>query len=363
MNEKQAEQVNDWREIAVRLAQLAGFAADGLALEPLAADGSIRIFSRLRFADGRRAILIAPGEATAAAQKEARAAWLIGRHLAANGAPTPTVYAFDEKSLALLCEDLGTTQLFTAAQALNQNDPLDRAKLSALYQQSISALLTMQLQAAAGFDPHWCCDTPVYDKNLMLERESGYFLRAFWRDLLGQEEAAALAEEFRQLAGIAAQAPAVFFLHRDFQSRNIMLHDGRARFIDYQGGRLGPLAYDLASLLIDPYVGLDQLIQQKLFSFYLTELQKRMPVDAEIFHRHFLALAMQRNLQILGAFAFLSQRRGKSFFTAYLQPALTNLNHLLDDGMFSFLPSLKSCARRAAELLKRRDFAPGSEQD
>ncbi|MDR0476627.1 MAG: hypothetical protein LBH14_01620, partial [Desulfobulbaceae bacterium] len=66
---------------------------------------------------------------------------------------------------------------------------------------------------------------------------------------------------------------------------------------------------------------------------------------------HFLLLALQRNLQILGAFAFLSQRRGKIFFTAYLRPALTSLNHLLENAMFSFLPTLKSCARRAEELL------------
>ena len=348
MNENQP--VN-WPEIAARLARMSGFAADGLTLEPVAADGSLRIFFRLRFADGRRAILIAPGEASAAARQEARASWLIGRHLAANGAATPALYAFDQNSLALLCEDLGSVQLFTAAQAFDRDKQNDREQLRALYQQTIAVLLTMQLQAAAGFDPDWCCDTPIYDKKLMLERESGYFLRAFWGDLLGQEPPAALAGEFDRLADLAAQAPAIFFLHRDFQSRNIMIHEGRPRFIDYQGGRLGPLGYDLASLLIDPYVGLDQAMRLDLLRYYLTELRQRMPVDEEIFRRHFLALAMQRSLQIVGAFAFLSQRRGKPFFAAYLPPALTGLNELLADDMFSFLPTLRICAQRAEGLL------------
>jgi aminoglycoside/choline kinase family phosphotransferase len=339
-----------WLAIAAKLARRAGFTGN-LALEPVAADGSIRVFFRLRFSDGRRAMLIAPGDDSAAAQKEARASWLIGRHLATSAAPTPRMYAFDEDSLALLCEDLGNTQLFTVARALNQNDPADRETLLGLYRQTIGALLAMQLQAAEGFDPRWCCDTPVYDQNLMLERESGYFLRAFWRDFLGREGPQALAAEFHQLAKMAAQAPAKFFLHRDFQSRNIMIHEGRPRFIDYQGGRLGPLAYDLASLLIDPYVGLDQVMRQELLRFYLAELRRRRPVDEEEFRRHFLALAMQRNLQILGAFAFLSQRRGKTFFAAYLRPALASLNHLLADGMFSFLTALKSCARQATALL------------
>ena len=355
MNENQP--VN-WLEIAVRLARQAGFATAGLTLEPVAADGSIRVFFRLHCADDRRAILIAPGEGSVAAHREARASWLIGRHLSANGAPTPTLYAFDDSSLALLCEDLGTLLLFTRARALDHNAPGDREKLRALYRQTITALLAMQLRAAVGFDPDWCCDTPGYDKKLMLERESGYFLRAFWLDLLGQEKPAALAGEFHQLADIASQAPARFFLHRDFQSRNIMIHDGWPRFIDYQAGRLGPLGYDLASLLIDPYVGLDQAMRRELLGFYLTELQKQLPVDEESFHRHFLALAMQRNLQILGAFAFLSQRRGKIFFTAYLRPALASLHELLADPMFSFMPTLKGCIQRAEELLPAGRFLP-----
>ena len=342
-----------WLAIAARLATEAGLLRRGqeLTLEAVAADGSIRRFFRLRFADNSSAILIAPGENSAAAKQEAKAAWLIGRHLAACGAPTPRLYAFDEASWALLCEDLGRAQLCAVAAGLNQHDPSQRQKLIGLYQETIEALLTMQLQAAVGFSPAWCCDTPVYDKDLMLARESGYFLRAFWQDLLGQDEPAALAGDFSQLADAAALAPATFFLHRDFQSRNIMIHEDRPRFIDYQGGRFGPLGYDLASLLIDPYVGLDQSIRQELLGFYLAELQKRLPVDEEEFHRHFLALAIQRNLQILGAFAFLSQRRGKTFFAAYLQPALASLDHLLTSETFLSLPTLTGCVRRAAELL------------
>jgi aminoglycoside/choline kinase family phosphotransferase len=345
-----------WLGIAARLAAQAGFLSPSheSALQTVDADGSIRRFFRLRFADNSSAILIAPGETSMAAQKEAQAAWLIGRHLADCGVQVPRLYAFDTASQALLCEDLGTVQLCQVAAGLNQHDPGDRQKLVALYQKVIKALLAMQLQAAAGFSPAWCCDTPVYDKNLMLARESGYFLHAFWQDLLGQEEPTALAGEFGQLASMAALAPARFFLHRDFQSRNIMICNGRPRFIDYQGGRLGPLGYDLASLLIDPYAGLDVPMRYELLGFYLAELQKQLPVDEEVFRRQFLALALQRNLQILGAFAFLSQRRGKSFFAAYLQPAIESLNHLLANETFHFLPTLTGCAQRAVELLEAK---------
>ncbi|MDR3088996.1 MAG: phosphotransferase [Desulfobulbaceae bacterium] len=340
-------------ELAATLSENAGFPG-ALTLEPLTADGSTRRFCRLRFVDGKSAVLIAPGSDHEAARREARASWLIGCHLAACDAPVPHQYAFDAASGALLCEDLGGVHLFTLAARLNRREPRGREQLRDLYQETIRALVAMQVRAADGFDPAWCCDTPKYDKNMMLTRESGYFLRAFWQDFLDQAEPAGLAAEFRLLAELAAQPLPVFFLHRDVQSRNIMIHAGRPRFIDYQGGRLGPLGYDLASLLIDPYVQLDESMREDLLLFYLERLRRLIPVDEEEFRRGYLALAAQRNLQILGAFAFLSQKRGKPFFAAYLRPALTSLNRLLADETLAFLPTLTECARRAENLLMLR---------
>jgi aminoglycoside/choline kinase family phosphotransferase len=188
----------------------------------------------------------------------------------------------------------------------------------------------MQVRAADGFDPAWCWDTPRYDRQLMVERESGYFLRACCTDLLGLDfDRPAVAAECNLLADEAAQAPAGFFLHRDFQCRNIMLADGSVRFIDFQGGRIGPLAYDLASLLLDPYAALPEGIQEHLIGVYLRALREEIAYDPEQFRHEYLALALQRNLQIIGAFAFLSQVRRKPFFVRYLEPALASLDRLL----------------------------------
>jgi aminoglycoside/choline kinase family phosphotransferase len=188
----------------------------------------------------------------------------------------------------------------------------------------------MQVRAAEGFDPAWCWDTPRYDRQLMRERESGYFLRACCTDLLRLDfDREAVEAECARLADEAAQAPAHFFLHRDFQCRNIMLTGHEVRFIDFQGGRLGPLAYDLASLLLDPYVALPQTLQEHLLAVYLDALQEEIPYNPEQFLREYVFLALQRNLQILGAFAFLSQVRQKSFFAQFLRPALGSLCALL----------------------------------
>jgi aminoglycoside/choline kinase family phosphotransferase len=216
----------------------------------------------------------------------------------------------------------------------------------ALYRQTVIELAKMQVRGRENFAPAWCWDTPRYDRQVMLERESGYFLRALCRDLLQLEiDEAALMQEFSTLADRAGQADASFFLHRDFQSRNIMVQQGRVRFIDYQAGRLGPLAYDLASLLIDPYAALPQDMQNALIEQYLDALTALIPYSREQFRREYLWLAIQRNLQILGAFAFLSSQRDRPFFAQYIPPALHSLRSLL-----AKLPLAEyACLRAATE--------------
>ena len=212
---------------------------DRTQVEPLTPDGSLRRFCRLVREDGARAVAAAPPPGDAAGLREAKAGWRIGRHLFACGVPVPEPLAFDEASGLLVCEDLGDVRLHD----LVLQHGADSAEVVALYQQTVVELAKMQVLGRDNFNPAWCWDTPRYDRQLMLERESGYFLRALCRDLLQLDfDEAALAREFVLLADRAAQADASFFLHRDFQSRNIMVQEGRVRFIDYQAGRLGPLA-------------------------------------------------------------------------------------------------------------------------
>lgn len=295
-------------------------------VEPLLPDGSLRRFCRLIREDGVRAVAAAPPPDDAPGLREARAGWQIGRHLFASGAPVPEPLAYDEASGLLVCEDLGDVRLHDVVL----KHGADSAEIAALYQQTVAELANMQVRGREQFDPAWCWDTPRYDRRVMLERESGYFLHALCRDLLRLElDEAALAQEFSALADKAAQADASFFLHRDFQSRNIMVQQGRVRFIDYQAGRLGPLAYDLASLLIDPYAALPQDMQDALIEQYLDALTALIPYSREQFRQEYLLLAVQRNLQILGAFAFLSSQRERPFFAQYIPPALHSLRSLL----------------------------------
>lgn len=322
---------------------------DRLAADPtvqrLQADGSSRRFFRLRM-DGRPVLAVLPPvNADDKAMAEARSMALIGRHLHAKGAAVPEIYGWDEASWLVICEDLGD-------QRLHDVGPTE-ARRPALYEQTLARLARMQVAGAAGFDPGWCWDTPRYDTALMRERESDYFLQACCADLLDLSfDTAAVREECRKLATAAAEAPARFFLHRDCQSRNIMLAQGEPVFIDFQGGRLGPLAYDLASLLIDPYAALPADMQEYLLEVYLAELTKLTSYDREQFRREYLLLSAQRNMQILGAFAFLSKVRGKPFFARFLAPASSSLAALLERESFAPYPELRALSRQCRQCLQ-----------
>jgi len=319
-------------------------------VEKLGGDGSNRRFWRLALADGPRVIVIAPENLERKCLKEADAVYYIGSHLRSCNVPVPEIFGYDTEGGIVLCEDLGQMHLHSIAIATDWQDAESVERLRRLYRQVLDVLVTMQTKGREGFNPDWCWDTRNYDRPLMLERESGYFLRAFWQGMLERPVPGGLAEEFSQLADAAASAPNDYFLHRDFQSRNVMVINGAVRVIDFQGGRFGPLAYDLASLLLDPYAALPEVFQAELYSYYLERLANCTVVDAEKFRTWYRVLALQRNLQILGAYSYLSAVVGKPFFRTYIVPALISLLRLSMESCQPHLPILESVARQGLEL-------------
>ena len=107
------------------------------------------------------------------------------------------------------------------------------------------------------------------------------------------------------------------------------------RFIDFQGGRKGPLHYDLASLLIDPYVDLNDTLRENLMEYYLIQLGKLIKVDTKQFLLDYTVIALHRNMQVLGAFAYLSMVKQRKHFTRFIPPALKSLKKLLNLDIFS----------------------------
>lgn len=328
----------------------ASWNAANVQVTVLVPDGSSRRFFQLRGPGREPLIAVLPPENDERGLAEATAFYQIGRHLRGCGAPLPEIHAFDPATGLVLCEDLGDRRLYEQVTERQGSGQTLR-----LYEQTVRQLARMQVRAAEGFDSSWCWDTPRYDRALMQERESGYFLRACCRDFLrlafDQETVEA---ECAQLATEAATAPVHFFLHRDFQCRNLMVHNDAVRFIDFQGGRLGPLAYDLASLLLDPYAALPLSAQDHLTTVYIEALQQEISYDPEQFRHEYVFLALQRNLQILGAFAFLSQVRQKPFFAQFLRPALASLSGLLAKPEAAEYAGLRYLTHQSRQELEKR---------
>ncbi|MFH0809642.1 MAG: phosphotransferase [Pseudomonadota bacterium] len=313
------------------LLALCGFCGPA-AWELMRGDGSQRRFFRLR-AGGRRAVAILAGEGGRA---EAESYLYLAGHLRAAGVPVPEVLGALPGGRCVVVEDLGDTHLQDVAVALPESG------LEGLYRQVLDVLSHMQVVAAVGLDEGRLHQGPRYDRTVMLEKEAKYFLDNYLRRYLGLGvEWEDLAADFHSLAERASRADSAFFLHRDFQSRNIMVKEGRCHVIDFQAGRFGPRGYDVASLLIDPYTRLPQALQHRLLDYY----QQAAGVgDSDGFRRGYVALALQRNLQILGAFGYLGLVRGKTGFLNSIPAAVFSLRHLLQNDDCPALPRLRALA-------------------
>ncbi len=322
---------------ARRLLKEAGLATTSVP-QVVAPDGSNRKFWRFP-----GVIAVAPETTETEAMAEAAATWHIGSHLFAKGCATPQLYGFDKESGLVLMEDAGTSSLYERVWQLKKIG--DFTAIKELYHQVLAALVELQLCGKEDFDTRWCWESACYDRTLMLEKESGYFHSAWWNYFLNQESPPGIMEEFEELAERAAQVPATFFLHRDCQSKNIFLQGDSLKFIDFQGGRLGALAYDLSSLLMDPYVGLSKEMQEELFIRYMDLLRKAgEDIEEKTFRFWYDDIALHRNLQIIGAFAFLSQQRKKPFFAQFIEPSVMMLRQRLAAPQFSQFTRLKKMA-------------------
>ncbi len=313
--------------------------------EPLAGDGSDRRWLRLG-AGGRSLVMADHGLRPGPAVAEADAFVAIGRHLRQAGAPVPAICFADTFAGLVFLEDLGNTRLQEAAG----REP-DRRRVLGWYREVIDSLVAMAMEGARGFDPAWAFQTPRYSRELILERECRYFVEAFLNRVAGVSDGFEhFEDEFGAIAENALRHGVEGFMHRDFQSRNIMRWQGRWYFIDFQGGRIGPLQYDLASLLIDPYMDLAPAEQEELLGHALLRLASRRPVDPARFRQSYTHCALARNLQILGAFGFLGTVQDKPFFTEHIPMALARLNARLAGFAPAGFPRLR---RAVAEAVAR----------
>lgn len=343
------------RDLAGELAAWAQEAWPGkrpeeIRVEPLAADGSLRIFLRLKA--GVRSLV---AMANPVNPPENRSWEYLANHLGRLGLPVARVLAVDQEAGRFLMEDLGGGSLMEAVAAAGK----DQEAVAALYRPVLAMLALLQARGARGLDTSLCYDGPELTPEVLRRQEAGYFLRELVLGAAGwqpEELPPELDQELAVLCRLAGEARPRGLVHRDFQSRNIVYYKGRYGLVDFQGARMGPGQYDLASLLHDPYVQLPWSLRERLLAEYLELLAAQGPLDQGEFRAGWAAVSASRLMQALGAFAFLTRKRNRPHFAASVAPALHSLARVMDDPTLADLAGLRQVVNQTPARLGPHSF-------
>lgn len=331
------------------------FGTPAREISDLRAHGSDRKLWRLHGADGRTAIGVENPDAG-----ENAAFTGFTAHFRSCGLPMPEIYSEDRDAGLYLEEDLGDTTLF---EMLNRErgDGLEiPERVASVYEETVRLLPRIQIEAGHGIDYSLCYPRNAFDRRSMmwdLNYFKYYFLKLAGVPMHEQK----LENDFDALCGFLLQADREHFLYRDFQSRNVMVRDGKPWFIDYQGGRKGALHYDLASMLLDAKANLPFEFRDRLKHVYLKAASAIAPLDPEEFDRHYRGYALIRIMQAMGAYGFRGFYERKAHFLQSVPYAIRNLEHLLQQGELPVpLPALWDALHKIIRSTRLREIAPVS---
>jgi aminoglycoside/choline kinase family phosphotransferase len=260
--------------------------------------------------------------------REENAAFLeFSRHFRRHGLPVPEIYAENLKQGAYLEEDFGDVTLFDFLSASRDGDTVARVAAEA-YRQALAVLPRFQIEAGRDLNYKLCYPRGSFDRQ-SIAWDLNYFKYYFLKLAGIPFNEQALEDDFGRLTKFLLSAERDYFLYRDFQSRNIMLHEGQPFFLDYQGGRKGALQYDVASLLYDSKADLPPVLRQQLLDHYLDSVAHFISLDRAVFMRHYYAYVYVRLMQALGAYGFRGFYERKTHFLQSVPFALKNLRWLL----------------------------------
>lgn len=252
----------------------------------------------------------------------------VSRHLRACGLDVPEIFGSDDSARQVVLEDLGSTLLLQKAHEAGFPGDGNAAALREAYVPALRALA--RWQEVGTRDMHGCPDlvNRVFDLGPLLW-ETSYFSRRCAEESYGlPPERLAEPELLAELHRLASRVEfhERRLMHRDFQSQNLMCRGGDVWFIDYQGARPGSRWYDLASLLWDPYVAMPMDLRRNLFGQFLSLAPAPSADEA---WEQLLDAALQRVMQALGAYGFLSRRKNLPWFSRFLAPGIEILEATL----------------------------------
>ena len=283
------------------------------------------------------------------------------KHFRECGLPVPEILAVSSGKDVYVQTDLGDVTLFHYVEDCLEHGRFDKNTID-LYKKSLDKLIDFQTVGHKGLDYSKAFPTPAFDEMSIME-DLNYFKYCFLKE---QEEISfnetRLDGDFQRLAKYILEAPSDYFMYRDFQSRNIMICNGEPYFIDYQGGRKGPLQYDVVSLLYQVKARMPEELRLELIDYY-KDLLKGVPrADgarndshlSEVFDRYFPAFVLLRLLQVLGAYGFRGLIQKKLHFMQSIPYAIRELMKVNEKWALPFeLPELQGVLQQLSIVLQK----------
>ncbi|MFQ3579001.1 MAG: hypothetical protein SNJ71_02535, partial [Bacteroidales bacterium] len=235
-----------------------------------------------------------------------------------NHLPVPKLIAIHQNNTMYICEDVGKDDLFTLVK---NADFQWNEQLLLLFKKVLDYLIMFQLEGKKHIDFNKCYEKNIFD-NQMILWDLNYFKYYFIKLMFPSPSEIKLDKDFNNILAYMAQIDNSFFMYRDFQSRNIMIHDFNPFFIDYQGGLRGPLEYDVASLLYQTRLNMPHNVSEILISHYIEKLYSYISIDEVQFRNNLTVISFIRILQNLGAYGFRGIIEKNNTFIEPLQIAL-----------------------------------------
>ena len=293
----------------------------GAKVVPLTGDASDRRYFRVLLRDEAAQVLaVHPGPIDFGALPFVNVAKLLSEM----PVPVPRILGHSDQLGIIALQDLGDVTLQAHLGAASP------AQHAALYRQAVSFIDTLQRRGAELASPDYVPYNIAFDVEKLtweLQFFTKHFLEAYRGAHLSAASREALAVEFAAIAEELASEPRVL-CHRDYHSRNLMLHDGSLYIIDFQDARMGPDTYDLVSLLRDSYVDFTEAQVDAFIAFFLALRSGRPDSDGlsdhEEFRRRFDLMALQRNLKALGTFGFQTTSRQNTVYIQYIPRTLNS---------------------------------------
>jgi NDP-sugar pyrophosphorylase family protein len=241
-----------------------------------------------------------------------------------HGIPVPELLSVDYESMTALFEDLGDISLYSWLRCKRDDEEIE-----GMYRKVMDIAVSIHKELYRNISESALIMERIFDY-AHFRWETDYFIERFVNKVAGVkiENIEALNNELDRL-GVKADSYPKRLVHRDFQSQNIMIKNGMPRLIDYQGARVGPPAYDIVSMLWDPYYRLNGAVRDRLLKYYLEKISgAEVDFNKEEFMDSLSVCRLQRHMQALGAYGFLSHVKGKKYF---MKHAPTALKYLKED--------------------------------